>query len=835
MALSTARSLTPRIVFPALLLLAALVLPAGRSRADTCSYNWNCQGSSACAALMGGMSGTKSASGTTTLYAPGSGAAETVPVTKQNCDQARINMNATSYTTPCVCTSGGSAAADNGFQLKSTGSPAADLVNDGAQMWILQNIKNPYTAAFAQNFTQSFLTSYVAGEKQREAIQAQIQQQQEQQAELAREAEKKRIDDMFARLNSELKLSGDDTDLSLKTTAVNDALQMKLSGSSSSDQLQFKTDDQPASGSSQGYGIKGLTGIYTGGPAPDDNPGGLEMKLSNDAPGTTPPASAGNQIGIPGLPGINLNDLPPAQAPQVAAAAIVMTGPEQPVAEDAALQAAEKNPALTAPTDDPVVQDLQQQMKVYDGAVKEQQAALQQASEAQGHVQADQAAISYANNVVQSGTATDAQKQAFAQMQVAEGSDEAMAAAARQQFDTAEIHISIARNNAVESLADLASPAPETSSSAATGSRLAHGSSYSPSNSDLPVLDPTAKPLLLRSAPAPDKPRVESIGDCLARTANLPPGSAIPTMDQLEKKLESEKTALERVEKSFDQDKEINEDWRKQWDHAFDELKQNAFDAAVDGLLSGTKDGVKEARDVVDKEVEIVTSQAQDVHQRLEKTRVAIANASGNPARLAELQRQFDTITQHEVAPLLERQHQLASLAGQVHAADDYWGSYTSIRDFASWLGDGEAPCKLINGSMDCTNLKKNNPIARTANLSAGQLLMDPTSAEGVKQVLDFAADNIEYLNKLKSFSPALAIAERANFIGDVWSGASLAIDTIYDVTAIYLSYRGLQQVKQNDAQFARARQSLDQRINQLNAEIGCYQKGGVSLAQLGP
>ena len=64
--------------------------------------------------------------------------------------------------------------------------------------------------------------------KQREAIEANLRAQQEEQARLAREAEQRRIDAIFARLNGELKLSGIDSQLGFKTGGDRPELAMKL-------------------------------------------------------------------------------------------------------------------------------------------------------------------------------------------------------------------------------------------------------------------------------------------------------------------------------------------------------------------------------------------------------------------------------------------------------------------------------------------------------------------------------------------------------------------------------------------------------------------------------
>src|SRR6185312_14734772 len=137
-------------------------------------------------------------------------------------------------------------------------------------------------------------------------------------------------------------------------------------------------------------------------------------------------------MGIPGLPGLNLNNVEPSQAAQLADTATSLAGPERGVVEDAALQAAQLNPALTAPSDDPFVADYQKDAQDYKAALKEQQLAFQKASESEGHVQADNAAIAYAKQIVDSPNVTDVQKQAFQQMQSSAHSDEEAAVAARQ-------------------------------------------------------------------------------------------------------------------------------------------------------------------------------------------------------------------------------------------------------------------------------------------------------------------------------------------------------------------------------------------------------------------
>jgi len=229
---------------------------------------------------------------------------------------------------------------------------------------------------------------------------------------------------------------------------------LKLSGSDPNGGLQLKLGDTPSP-----LRHIGTSGVEYRGPANTaDNSGGLKFKLGDSSAAAPEPAQPVAPMGIPGLPGLNLDNVEPSQAAQLADTAANLPGPERSLVEDAALRAAQKDTALSAPSDDPFVTDYQKQVQEYDDARQQNNQALQQASEAQGHVEADQAAIAYAKGQIDQGNATDQQKQAFAQMQMAEGSDEQAAASARQVFEGTQIHLSISRDNAAGALAGLAPP-----------------------------------------------------------------------------------------------------------------------------------------------------------------------------------------------------------------------------------------------------------------------------------------------------------------------------------------------------------------------------------------
>jgi hypothetical protein len=129
-------------------------------------------------------------------------------------------------------------------------------------------------------------------QQQREAYMQELQRQREEAEREQRVEQAHRLQVMYDRLIATMKLHG-----------LPD-LHFKLAGAG--DDLQFKRGDQ-----SNGYGISGLPGIYTGGPR-DGQPSmatsselegkGLTFKL-----GDSGARSSGGGYGIPGLPGIYTN------------------------------------------------------------------------------------------------------------------------------------------------------------------------------------------------------------------------------------------------------------------------------------------------------------------------------------------------------------------------------------------------------------------------------------------------------------------------------------------------------------------------------------------------
>ncbi len=666
----------------------------------------------------------------------------------------------------------------------STGSLTGDVLNLGANLWIIQNVKNPYTAVFAQHFSQGFLTALFSNgnadpevqRRQRLAWEANQRQQQEA-AERARIEEQQRVDAMFARLNNQLKLSGTTMQLAPKTEGQAGALALKLSNSDSVGGLKLKLGDD----STTGYGVQGLPGIYVDGPAPAaaEDGGGLKFKLGeSSASSATATPQPVPSMGIPGLPGLNLASVEPSQAAQLAETASTLTGTERVTLEDAALQAARKNPGLTAPGDDPFVADYRKEAQGYDAALQQRQQALQKASEAEGHIQADLSAINYAQGQIKAGNATEAQKQDFQQMLTAAHSDEDAAVAARQMFEQADAHLSIVRNRASDALSSLAPPARNPGISM-------NGNAVTPSpprllaSNSLPVIAPSARPAILATPPPGGKPYVMSVGECVA---SYSPTGSVPTLEDLNKKLEFEHNALAKLLQTQTHEQADRNEWLDEMRKAAQDAGMNSVDRGVDGLFRSTKDGLNRTVAALDMEATELTTEARLIRQKLAEAREAMNSAKADPQRLAALQADWDIFDKNQVKPLLERRKQIQDQLEKTELLKGRVDNFETGRDFGLWLSD----------------------------FAQGDLV---TQLDLLKQVLKFGVH----------FSPTIKALSYGTLVGEVWDTASLTIDLTYDGTAFYLGYRRLQQVKENSVLFEKAKSVLGARIDRTNAEIDCY------------
>lgn len=718
------------------------------------------------------------------------------------CTTYVINANPKGQSISCSC-QGGSAGASG---AATTGSTLGDALNLGANLWIIQNVKNPYTAVFAQNFTQGFLTGLFSNnnsnpeaQRQQQLAYEAFQRQQREEAERARIAEQQRIDAIYARLNRQLKLSGNTSQLALKTGGPVGDLPMKLSSGPDSG-LKLKLGDTATAG----YGIQGLPGIYVGGPA--ENSGGLELKLGDSSTPATATTQPVPPMGIPGLPGLNLSNVEPSQAAQLADAATTLTGPERSMAEDAALQAAQKNPALTAPSDDPFVTDYQKEAQGYDAAVQPQQQALQKASEAEGHVQADKAALDYASKVVQSPDATEAQKQAFQQMQSAAHSDEAAAVAAREMFEQTDIHLSIARERASGALAGLAPPPAEPGAStkkAPLANRSAPGSHAAQfpavvASSALSPLSPSSNPQVLVTPPTGGKPYRMSVNECVA---SYSPTGAVPTLEGLKHQLDMDETAYERLYKTAEEQHELKAEWMSEMRKAVQDVAWGVVDHGADEMLTSSKEATaEEAKDLLPK-LDATKKEVREFRAEVVKDGQVLEVVGGDPEMLANLRARTAEL-KAQAQPLIARSRALITEEANLKGAERTLGEFKETRDFINWITDMDGPGKI----------EESNPIAKSEKGDINPGL------EGVKQVLKIGVD----------------LAWHGTPMGAAIGTASTMIDLSYDLAVGYFGYEQLKQMKQNDVTYKQAQGILAARIDRLNAEIGCYQKTNLTTAEAG-
>ena len=363
-----------------------------------------------------------------------------------------------------------------GSPAPSTGSSAVDTLSPVMQ----QAMTNFFTWLFSSNPQQDQQRKAFLAEAERRRVEAEQQRILE---------EQRRRDELFRRLSRELKLDGL-PGLYLKGMESSPALKLKgLEGATQgSSELKLKLGGDDGS---KPYGIPGLPGIYTGGArAASANAAGvqgsqdnssnknneLHLKLGDEEPKATanqatdkaaqsPVAAAQPEsgIGIPGLPGVYLDGANQGDATKLAAAAQKLSGPDREVAEETALDAASRNPALTAPSQDPSVNSFQQARSDYEQARQAQASAADVYKTAQTRHDANQSVLDLARSEVEKGDATGAaptvagKQEALANLVAGAKTDEEAWDRAKQGFDTATTNLVFSRTKAVNALAALGS------------------------------------------------------------------------------------------------------------------------------------------------------------------------------------------------------------------------------------------------------------------------------------------------------------------------------------------------------------------------------------------
>jgi hypothetical protein len=498
--------------------------------------------------------------------------------------------NPTSAEVLAACSAaGGSNSASGGA------SSLAPLTGAALRQQMNQQLRVGMANAAMQGAINGFLNSMAknntAAQQQQLAFQQEMLRRQQEAVEQARLAEQQRIEAMFARLNSKLKLEGVPLDLSLKgmNSTGPDGLQLKGMTSSGPGDLQLKVGNASATS----YGLKGLPGIYVGGPAGGDasssgqTSGGAAEAAAGNPNLASGPGSGATGQGIPGLPGIYLDGVQPSQAPQLAQAAESLSGPERDVAEDTALHAAESNPALGAPSQDPQVTNFQQANQQYQQASQTEADASENYKAAQAQAAADQSAIQTAQSQLASLQPTVEQQAALKNMLDVAKTDEDASEAARAIFENANAHLSIARGNATGALASL------SQSSGSTPVDLTHASQ--------------SKPALLRtpSASVPILPTPAPVHTASALPATPAATKPAPTHSQLCAQLAGAQDALRRLmetqnmhnEDRVELEKSVNEAEDDAWKRGFDMLREYSGEKLAEHL----NDMIKESDGEIEK------------------------------------------------------------------------------------------------------------------------------------------------------------------------------------------------------------------------------------------
>jgi hypothetical protein len=686
----------------------------------------------------------------------------------------------------CGTGSASSSSSASGTVVPNTGNLVQDTLTKGVNTMIANNMKNALVSNFMQGAATSFISSMFASDdgeaqRQQQAMAEEILRRQQEQELQMRIAQQQRLDAMFARLNQALKLEGVPFGLSLKPMNTAGDLQLKGLSSSGPDDLKLKM------GSHGGYGIQWLPGIYVGGPAgsqtaDSSNSAGNDSKgygiqglpgvyVGGPAGGQAGDTSA-NSGGIPGLPGVNLNGVQPSQAPALAQAAQILNGPDRALAEDTALQAAQQNPALTAASQDPRVENFQQANQDYQQALQANASASSNFQTAQEHVEADQSAIAVAQKQIQAVTPTVQQQQAFNQMLAAAKTDEDASVAARKIFENADAHLSVTRTQAAGALANLTAPSgsPTTSTTvdlkgatqmqpALLRPAAATGGPVSPAPARPSAPTPPATVASRSSLSSTDDP-ADVLSVCLAAAGRVTQG-APASPEELRNQLDGAKEALRRLIEDHEKEDALRDQWDEEVNDAVHDAKKQAVDLSVDYLLH-------KAQAVTRAKIWKADAEVQEL-QRL---------AGTDPSKMTSLGAQIEQTS----ARSQNLQHTLQSLKDLQDGVE----TQERLRDLREW------------GQSDPQELQQ----------AAGYL-------EGVKQLVQtaLAEDSVK------------AALHYTPYVDDAIKWGSSLIDTSYDLTAEYLGSRQLDQLNRNSDQYLQAVNILNKRIRASVSQLNCYKR----------
>jgi hypothetical protein len=674
--------------------------------------------------------------------------------------------------------SGSGSSSTPNVMISNTGNTGQDLVTNGVNLFIASHTTNQFASSFMQGAATSFISSMFANnaeaQRQQQLMAQEILRRQQEQERQRRIAAQRRFDAMYARLTTALKLDGLPFSLSLKgmNSPTPDSLALKGMSSQGPDDLKLKLADS----SSTGYGIKGLPGIYVGGPSSGDAPTNQAAAANTSAtPAANPNLASGAGTGatgpgIPGLPGIYLDTVQPAQAPQLAQATEKLDGPERVLAQESALQAAGKNPDLAAPSQDPAVQNFQQANQDYKQTLAANAAASQALQNSQNHVEADKSALDVARAQLNSVTPSVQQQQAFNQMITAAKTDEEAAELARQNFDSTNIHLSAARDHAATALAALTPSSVPVASNDTSVVDLSHATHMQPNLLRSPSAAPVAR--AVRVTPptvAAAGPRTlalavaaDQLKACLAAAAHAGVIAAnAPSQDQLQTQLEQSKEALRRLIENHEKEDALREQWEEETNDTIHDAKKQAFDLSVDYVFHN-------AQAVTRAKIWRADAETEELQKLLA--------AGGDPSKLASVRAQIEQATSHR--------HNLQQVLDGLKEVKTRIEEQQRMRDLREF------------GSKDPKELQE-----------ASNYL------EGAKQLIQAALAEDSVKNALQ-FTP---------YANDAIKWGSSLIDTSYDLTAEFLSFRQLDQLNRNSNQYLQAVKALDGRIHTTVDQLGCY------------
>ncbi|MGA7295087.1 MAG: hypothetical protein WBW53_08635 [Terriglobales bacterium] len=684
-----------------------------------------------------------------------------------------------------------SSISTGGAMISNTGNFQQDLVTNATNLFIVSHTTNPVVSSFMQGAATGFISSMFANnaeaERQQQLMAVEILRRQQEQDEQRRIAAQQRFDAMFARLAGELKLEGLPFGLSLKgmNSPGPDSLQLKGMSSPGPDDLKLKISDA----SPTAYGLKGLPGIYVGGPA-----GGDSTSANTTGQAATPnpnlvsgPGTGTTGAGIPGLPGIYLDSVQPSQAVQVAQAAENLQGPDRDLAQDVALHAADNNPALTASSEDPGVQNFQQANQDYKQALAANNTASQEYQTAQTHVETDQSALDVAKSQLAAIQPSIQQQAAYDKMIAAANSDQQAAMLARQNFDSTEIHLSAARDHAATALAQTSSPMPNVAPTPT--SRVALAQTVPSRSSNTVNLSQVSQPIaapVLRSAAQRGEPVLPPSASimhptdtdaCLAAAnhSSTLAGNR-PTVAQLRAQLDIAKESLARLLETHMRESDDRADWANEMKKSGLDIGYQAFDLTAKFVLGHYADSAQEEADWAEK--------------GMERTQDALS-AETNLARQSSLEAEVAAYRQAHADA--EQAHEI--LEGAKEGSEQFAG----LRDLRGYINE--------------------HPIEESAK---GSIL--PT-LEGIKQLVKIGLSQEKVQETLERWAAnGLKAGEIVPFVDRTVTIGGAFIDTGYDLTVEYLGFHQLQQADENSELFYRGAIPLQKKIRVTVDQLKCYQ-----------